>query len=185
MPAILLNWKRVDDRNRKRIDQESTNPVVWWDELIDEAAATRSGRSVFRRWSVANTKAIGVGARAFLIAQGGISDGIIASGFVAEPPNGKKPLRDGSAVYSDANWRTGDPSNYVTIEFDAILDVRTNPGHALPMEHLQTGDLAVMYWSVQRGGVEIRPRRRLHLNTNLLPQLEQVWRDNLQRVSFR
>jgi hypothetical protein len=120
MPGILLNWKRVDDDDRKRTEQEASRRIFWWDELGGESALTQSGRTVFRSWSVYNTTRIQFGSRVFLIAQGGISDGIVASGFAAEPPNGKTPLREDSVVYLDSSWKTGEPSNYVMVEFDTI-----------------------------------------------------------------
>jgi len=183
MPGILLNWKRVDD-DRKRTEQNASRHVFWWDELGDEAALTRSGRTVSRKWSVYNTKTIQIGSRVFLIAQGGVSDGIVASGFAAQPPNGKTALLEDSVVYLDSNWKTGEPSNYVMVDFDVILDVRSHPKHALATDSLMRGDLAMMHWNTERPGIEIKPKPEFHSPANLLPQLELLWQRNLKSIAF-
>jgi hypothetical protein len=158
--------------------------VFWWDELSQEAALTRSRKPVFRRWSVYNTSEITVETRVFLIAQGGISDGIIASGHVAEPPHGKASLREDTAVYLDSSWKTGEPSNYIMVEFDAILDVRNYPVHALTIERLNTGSLRMMHWNIERPGVKIKPKRTFPQDVNLLPDLETAWQIHLKHVAF-
>jgi hypothetical protein len=108
MPGILLNWRRVAVTERNLIEQDSSRHVFWWDELAEESSVTRTGRSVFRRWSVYNSTNIVVGSRVFVIAQGGLSDGIMASDNIVEPPDGKVPVKAGSAVYLDKNWKTGE-----------------------------------------------------------------------------
>ena len=184
MAGILLNWKRVNDDDRKRPEQDPSKAVFWWDELGDESALTSSGKTVYRRWSVYNTKRIQFGSRVFLIAQGGISDGIVASGFAAQPPNGKTPIREDSVVYLDSNWKTGEPSNYIMVEFDTILEVRSYRKHALATDNLMHADLAMMHWNTERPGIEIKPKPEFHSNANLLPQLELLWQRNLERIGF-
>jgi hypothetical protein len=181
MPGILLNWKRFADDNRKRI---GPNRAFWWDELGAEAAQTRNGNSVLRGWAISNRKNIELGSPFFLIAQGGISDGIMASGLAVSPPSGKTPVEADSVVYVDSNWRTGKPSHYVMVQFDAILDVRAYSGQVLPTKSLKGGGLHMMLWNTQRAGIEIKPMARFRSDANLLPQLKLLWRQHLERIGF-
>jgi len=185
MPGYLLNWKRADDGDRKRIEQQASKHLFWWDDLIRESALTQSGSPVFRSWSVHNTKRIQFGSPVFLIAQGGISDGIVASGFAAQPPKGETPLGEESVVYVDSGWKPGGPSNYLRVKFDAILDVRSHPEIALHTNDLMGGDLSMMHWKTERPGIEIKPKAKFHSNSNLLPQLELLWQRNLERITAR
>ena len=66
-----------------------------------------------------------------MIAQGGISDGLIASGYAGPTPDRKSPLSPGFVVYSDREFREG---NYIVADLDVIL----TPGEVLPLTTLET-----------------------------------------------
>ena len=87
-------------------------------------------------------------------------------------------------VYLDSNWKTGEPSNYLMVEFDAILDVRSQPENALATDLLTQGELAMMHWNTERPGIEIKPKPEYNSTVNLLPKVESLWQENLQRVKF-
>ena len=80
------------------------NPSRWsWPELARAAYLVREEGSALQRWSVGNTRKIGVGDRVFLLRQGVEPRGIVASGVVIEPP------------YEDLHWdpNASEPALYV------------------------------------------------------------------------
>jgi predicted HNH restriction endonuclease len=99
------------------------------------------------------------------------------------------PIQEGSAVYLDHPYEnkteeldhTVQPKNFVNIRFDAILV----PDEALTVRRIEgIGNLRTMYWNIPRSGVRIGPRRNQGFRGDLMPQLEEVWAQHLDGISF-
>jgi hypothetical protein len=173
MPAFLLNWKRK---------RQGGFP---WDSLSEDIETTRNGNPVPTPWFVNKQQSIREGDRIFVIAQGGGAldarklDGLIAAGEAGPVPPGKVPLKPGHAVYDDKHFRTG---NYIT----AILHTIVSPDQVLPIADLEkAGNLRFVPWKyVEAPGGEIKPNRKLNMNLDVLPELEELWERHLVEIKF-
>ncbi len=161
-----------------------------WPTLSEEAARTKRGQRVERRWKVENTKNIPINSRIFLKACGSVK-GLMASGRTLAPPVEVSAVAKGSVVYQSQPYKLGtttqeldlsaEPCNFVMVEFDAILP----PQQALTIKKLEgIGNLGAMYWNQQGGGVRIQPRRKHHYRGDVMPELEETWSRHLEEVGF-
>ena len=173
MPGYLLNWKR------------KTKDGFVWETLMQDIENTQSGVPVPAKWFVNRQQSIREGDRIFVLAQGGPYlkppqiNGLIAAGYATSVPSGKVPVRDGHVVYLDKGYKTG---NYIS----AVLNVVLPPENALPVSELErTGNLRHVEWTnVQSPGAEIGPNRKLKMNLDVLPELEELWERHLEKIEF-
>lgn len=144
------------------------NPARWsWDNLPEAARQTAQGEPFRQRWSCGNTKKIRRGDRLFLLKQGGLPRGIMAAGWsVSNEP------------YLAAHWNPeraaqGEEALRVDVEFECILV----PGrqHLVPISRLQSGPLARVFWSTQKGGIE--------LDSEEAAELERAWKEHLSDLA--
>jgi len=143
------------------------NPDRWeWATLKADVAAVREGRSpedaASSRWSCGNNRRIKPGSRLFLVKQGAQPRGIIGSAWAT------------SDVFEQAHWdaeraRRGDKARFVTVRFETLID----PAAVPPLDPQDlSGDLAHgVHWGTQSSGIAI--------DANLVPRLEQAWREYL------
>jgi 5-methylcytosine-specific restriction protein A len=108
MTAYLLTW----------------NPKNWpWADLPEIARKLSEGVPVEQRWSCGNSRTIPVGSRVFLLRQGVEPKGVIASGWVTQPP------------FPEPHWDAeratrGDEAFYVRFAADALI----NPDVEQPLD---------------------------------------------------
>lgn len=174
MPAFLLNWKRK---------RKGGFP---WNSLSEDIESTRNGNPVRMAWFVNKQQSIREGDRIFVIAQGGRylkpqeMDGLIAAGYVEPVPVGKSPLKPACAVYyRKDSFRTG---NCITASLQTILP----PNQVLLTMSLESaGNLRLVPWkNAQSPGGEIRPKRKLKADLDVLPELEELWEAHLEKINF-
>jgi HNH endonuclease len=173
MPGYLLNWKR------------KLKDGFVWETLMRDIESTRNGIPVPAKWFVNRQESIREGDRVFVLAQGGPYlkpqqiNGLIAAGYAAPVPAGKMPVRIGHVVYQDEGFRSG---NYIS----AVLSTVLSPELVLPVSELEsTGNLRHVEWkNVQSPGAEIRPHRKLKMNLDVLPELEELWERHLEKITF-
>ncbi|HEV7643832.1 MAG TPA: hypothetical protein VGO50_07830 [Pyrinomonadaceae bacterium] len=129
MATFLLTW----------------NPYKWtWHDLGKDSEKVREGQEIQRRWSCGVTKKIKNGDRIFLAKLGDDTRGIIASGYVNQPP------------YYDAHWdieKRGQEGLYVGIIFDTLLNPETDL--YLSIKDLSYPPLSNFNWTPQSSGTEI------------------------------
>ncbi len=164
MAGFLLNWQRKNGA---------------WPNQLEDAATAREVGSVSKPWWVANQTRIAEGDRLFILAQGGVSDGLIASGYAAPIPVGKAPLQPGYVVYHDKHFREG---NYIT----ATLDVILTPDTVLSRSDLETApNVNLLDWKhAQLPGGQIRPRGKANSDLDILPHIEDLWSTHLHKIGF-
>lgn len=131
MPTWLLTW----------------NPKRWvWEGLAKDAALVRKGKHGTDRWSCGNSKGIRPGDRFFLLKQGPVPRGIVASGAITSRP------REGE--HWDAERRQkGVRALYVELRFESLLD----PDKEAPLSvaELTRGPLARVHWRSHISGIRI------------------------------
>lgn len=165
MLGFVLNWQRAGEYK--------------WASLLEDAAATRAGASVPTHWWVGKQTRIAEGDRVFVLAQGGLSDGLIASGYAAPIPPDAAPLRPGYAVYHGRHFKEG---NYITADLQEIL----TPDDVLPRSILEsTYRVSLIDWEhIQLPGGQIKPKGKLKLNLDILPDVEDLWEKHLEQIRF-
>lgn len=133
------------------------NPANWpWDNFERQVAKSLSGKPINSRWSTGNNKRIKRGERFFLLRQGDLKRGIVASG---------RTVSDG---YTGRHWDGSKrEANYADIAFDTIISIP---------DRLSTKDLVKKvpeynWMRVQASGVSI--------DAVLADRLESIWRDHL------
>lgn len=137
-----------------------------WRNLTATVRKVRAGRPHTERWSCAQTRAIKKGDRLFMLKQGNDPRGIFASGWAK------------ADAYRDAHWDENAPSHttmYVDLEFDALLDPRTEP--MLPRKALDDGILGTVHWNTQSSGIRIHDRAATIL--------ERVWGSVLAKDEYQ
>lgn len=147
------------------------NPTKWsWDDIDDAIAATERGEGVPGRWSVSHRKhGVGIGDRLFLLKQQVSPRGIVGSATVSSTP------------FEAPHWngQPGVTTNYVTVQFDVVLD----PDDVLPIE-LLTSELGNTHWSPQSSGTAVHPRDEGTLEGLWLEHVRQAQRP-AGRAAFR
>lgn len=124
------------------------NPKRWpWDDLAEWAQRVATGEEVIDRWGCGHSRRIKVGDRVFLIRLGLEPKGIIASGYVTEPPL-EHPH------WGEAEAAAGKTVRLVAFQYDVLL----NPARdaILPRQRLlHDPQLDAMHWDTQMSGVRI------------------------------
>lgn len=121
------------------------NPSRWpWIDLETHLAQVTCGQPVELNWSTGNTKKIEAGDRVFLLKQGELPRGIMASGLAI------------SEVFEDAHHdakraAAGDKANYVRVRLDRLV----RPEAVLAVEDIHEGPLAPIYWAMPASGIEM------------------------------
>lgn len=88
----------------------------WADIADDIANIAREGKSI-GRWSCGRNQSISIGDRAFLIRQGPLPRGIVASGTVTKAP------------FLEDDWRPGSRKRvlYVMVRWESIINAASDP----------------------------------------------------------
>lgn len=141
------------------------NPNKWkWTDLETRIVELADTGIVAERWSAASHRQIQPGDRAFLARVGIEPKGIFASGTVATMPS------------LTPHWDDTDKDNFsVMINFEVLLNPEHDP--ILPLDTLQTGNLAQQNWTPQSSGISIR--------SEVVEELEALWFDFLTTQNIR
>jgi len=142
------------------------NPDNWkWTELANDAAQTMKGVAVTEPWSCGNTKRIKTGDRLFLLKQGKLPRGIIASGRVT------------SDMYADKHWdeakaAQGKEALYVGADWDTILDYQKEP--LLQTSVVDDDKPPQVNWNTMSSGISV--------SVPVADRMEELWQSHIARV---
>ena len=141
------------------------NPKRWqWTDLKQMSLEVRSGKIVSDRWGTGSSRKIRKGDRFFMIQLGEQPKGIFASGNTT------------CDCYQDIHWdqekiALGEPANYVQIQYDVLLDPKTNS--ILPREILNHPPLSKMRWDTRMSGIQIPDE--------VAVELEALWKTSIKQ----
>jgi hypothetical protein len=127
MSTLLLTW----------------NPARWpWNDLEAVSQKTADGVSHQDQWSTGKRRHVATGDRVYLLKQGELPRGIIASGRITSDTVSELPH------YIEERAAQGDTALRAEVEFERIL----NPAIVPP---LFVEDIEGVYWNTQSSGIEI------------------------------
>ncbi|MGI8485878.1 MAG: HNH endonuclease, partial [Thermomicrobiales bacterium] len=135
------------------------NPSQWdWSDLPQVVERLHAGHADEFRWSSGNTKTIVPGSRVFMLKQGKLPRGLMASGWTTGP------------VEQDEHWdseraKRHESANYVPLRIDVMLDPAKD--ELLRPEEFPPGAAADVYWHPAASGTS--------MPTEAARQLEQLW----------
>lgn len=121
------------------------NPQQWnWDDLDEVLARALRGETIQRSWATGNTKRIRKGDRLYLLKQGPLPRGIMASGRATSDV-------DQGPHYDAARADAGDMANYVQLDVERIVE----PEAVMAVENITHGALASIHWAMPASGIEL------------------------------
>ena len=153
MATFLLTW----------------NPERWqWTNVLVMSDATRNGERLPERWSTGNTKSIKAGDRLFLLRQGKVPIGLVASGTAT------------SAVRPEPHFdpereKRGDMALRVNLLWDVIINPEID-SEVLAVSKLHDGPLARVNWRTRASGISV-PDDAAKL-------LESMWRRHVRSLGY-
>ncbi|WP_280305044.1 hypothetical protein [Nocardia abscessus] len=123
-----------------------------WDQYQDFILETAVGRPVPDQWSTGSrVGGVEAGDRVFMLRQGDLGRGIVASGTAT------------SGVYEDEHWDSGGGyTNYIRVEWDAVVDVADR----MPKEVLEQ-EIPEQHWTPQASGTAVK--------AEVVDELETLW----------
>lgn len=134
------------------------NPKKYdWIDLQKDIEQLDNVGYVEKRWSCGNNKKIKQGDRIFLIKLGDEPKGIMGSGYAA------------ISSYSGKHWdgTEGKVTNYITIEFDTLINPKNNP--LFNIEKLINVDPKnIQQWFPQQSGISIKAEISINLEKEWL-----------------
>ncbi len=138
------------------------NPKIWpWDYIEESIRQLETRGVIAEQWPVRSHRQVQPGDRAFVVRVGPVNNkGIFAAGYVSTMP------------FISENW---DGAHSVGIDFEKLLNPDKEP--ILPLEILQSENLAQQNWTPQSSGISIRPE--------VIEELEKVWFDFLTTKNIR
>ncbi len=121
------------------------NPERWiWSSLDADLARMLTGERVRLRRSTGNTRKIVEGDRVYLLKQGPLPRGIMASGVVVS-------ATEEDLHYDQARAQEGETAFYVEFELDRLV----SPEAVMSVESVREGPLASVHWAMPASGIEL------------------------------
>ncbi|WP_284352198.1 HNH endonuclease [Roseisolibacter agri] len=136
------------------------------DASYEKLAAFARDERPWVSWSCGNSQGIPAGSRIFLLRQGRVPRGVVASGWVTR------------GSHEDLHWQTerrarGESAWYVGVGFDALLlDPAVEP--PLDVASATEGPLTGVPWATPRSGIAIRPTTAAALEIAWTAHVEQL-----------
>ena len=153
-------------------DSPSTYLLTWnprkflWESLREDIGILIESGSAIFDWSCGRSRKPGLGDRVFLMRQGVDPKGIVGSGTIITENREESHWEDGAA-------RAGRRENYVTVEWEAVIDA----GQETPLARLTLKErFSEVNWDTQVSGITISDEDA--------GDLEKLWGDHLRQLGY-